>query len=94
MDGSKGLDVVEGEHFDVIGAGGFAPPVLASKAATGAPQCAVVSVDHQDADGERWIQRALRAEGKLDELARMLDEYRDKNRPMPTYSDLIRVLGS
>lgn len=42
----------------------------------------------------RWQQRALRAEGKLDDLARMLDEYRDKNRPMPTYSDLIRVLGS
>ena len=38
--------------------------------------------------------RALRAEDKLAQLGRMLDEYRDKNRPMPTYSDLIRVLGS
>ena len=38
--------------------------------------------------------RALRAEDKLAQLDRMLDGYRDKNRPMPTYSDLIRVLGS
>jgi hypothetical protein len=40
----------------------------------------------------RWQQRALRAEGKLAELGRMLDEYRDKGRPMPTYAELVRLL--
>ena len=43
-------------------------------------------------DSDRWQQRALRAEGKLAELGRMLDEYRDKGRPMPTYAELIRLL--
>ena len=43
-------------------------------------------------DSDRWQQRALRAEGKLAELGRMLDEYRDKGRPMPTYAELVRLL--
>ena len=36
--------------------------------------------------------RALRAEEKLAQLGRMLDAYREKNYPMPTYSELIRLL--
>ena len=36
--------------------------------------------------------RALRAEEKLAELGRMLDGYRDRGNPMPTYSELMRLL--
>ncbi len=40
----------------------------------------------------RWQQRALRAESKLAELARMLDEHRQGVAPMPSYREIIRVL--
>ena len=36
--------------------------------------------------------RALRAEEKLAELGRMLDAYREDGHPMPTYSELMRLL--
>ena len=36
--------------------------------------------------------RALRAEEKLAELGRMLDGYRDRGNPLPTYSELLRLL--
>ena len=36
--------------------------------------------------------RALRAEDKLAELGRMLDGHREKGNPMPTYSELMRLL--
>jgi hypothetical protein len=44
------------------------------------------------AERDRWQQRALRAEGKLAELGRALDAYRDGVQPMPTYAELIRLL--
>jgi hypothetical protein len=78
---ATGAKAAEGEHLDVIGAGGCAPPVLAS------PVVAVSAIER-----DRWQARALRAEGKLAELARMLDEYRDKNRPMPTYAEIVQLL--
>ena len=36
--------------------------------------------------------RALRAEEKLAQLGRMLDAYREDGYPMPTYSELMRLL--
>ena len=36
--------------------------------------------------------RALRAEDKLAQLGRMLDGYRDRGNPLPTYSELLRLL--
>ena len=39
-----------------------------------------------------WHQRALRAEDKLAQLGRMLDGYQEKGHPMPTYSELMRLL--
>ena len=47
---------------------------------------------HVEAELNRWQRRAQLAEGKLAELALMLDEYRVKGRPMPTYSELARLL--
>ena len=47
---------------------------------------------HVEAKRDRWQQRALLAEGKLAELSLMLTEYRFKGRPMPTYSELARLL--
>lgn len=90
---AKGLQVEEGEHLDVIGAG----PLAAMRQATQRPMGKVVVLPVNLAlkaadEGERWMQRALRAEGKLAELGRMLDEYRDKVRPMPTYAEIIRLL--
>lgn len=95
---AKGLQVEEGEHLDVIGAG----PLAAMRQATRRPESGTLgkvnavlplNLALKAADeGERWMQRALRAEGKLAELGRMLDEYRDKGRPMPTYAELVRLL--
>lgn len=42
--------------------------------------------------GLRAEARALRAEEKLAELGRMLDAYREDGHPMPTYSELMRLL--
>ena len=36
--------------------------------------------------------RALRAEDKLAQLGRMLDAYREDGHPLPTYSELMRLL--
>ena len=51
------------------------------------PPVAVSAVER-----DRWQARALRAEGKLAELALMLDEYRAGRRRMPTYADLAVLL--
>ena len=40
----------------------------------------------------RAAARALRAEEKLAQLGRMLDAYREDGHPMPTYSELMRLL--
>lgn len=39
----------------------------------------------------RYLERAEKAEAALSELARMLDGYRNKNRPMPTYAELSAI---
>ena len=51
-----------------------------------------------DGPMRQWLRalraeaRALRAEDKLAQLGRMLDAYREDGHPMPTYSELMRLL--
>ncbi|MCU0949534.1 MAG: hypothetical protein MUC68_00395 [Burkholderiaceae bacterium] len=66
------------ERLRAVHPGGCAPPVMVGES--------------ESAELSRMTARALRAEGKLADLGRLLDDYRERGHPMPTYSQVLRVL--
>ena len=99
MDGSKGVEVVEGEHFDVLGDGAarMTCNALAADMAQAMDRRIVTiatndAITQMAADGVRWQQRALRAEAIVASIDQVLAEYRAGKRDFPMYAELVRLL--
>lgn len=59
----------------------------AERLRAGAPVVAVSALER-----DRWMARALRAEGILAAIWRRLDDYRERGQAMPSYAELVRLL--
>lgn len=87
-----GIEVVEGEHVDVIGAPPARGEVAMSTEAARRMSALAQAAGIWQGSAQAWKARAESAEAKLQRIDAMLSAFQ-LGAPMPTYSDLRAVLS-